>query len=342
MDDIDNTAGSVGEEYPRFQPGTPSNLEGVGSTIATALKTVEEYTKPQIVSIIEPDTGTEVYVVLTSTGVSALPESLFDDYRDEPKHRRGTATLLSLDSFIDHVNRFKDEDTVVFADNNRAAPSLTAVLDYHHAGSESGARFGKHRSAFAYPLSDEWKAWQAKNAEGMKMIDFAHFLEDRIIDVMPVSLIQLGDDAKLFVDTLGGMGKVADPAKLMQLATELSIFESSVVRSANNLSTGEGAIEFQTEHLDQQGQKLIVPSLFVLGIPVFKNGPVYQVIARLRYRKAGGSITFYYELWRTDRVFDHAFDESVKAVEERTSALVLLGRDESKMPDTATAAPARF
>lgn len=339
MDDQNQTAGaepttntgaaegSAGYHYPQVAFST---MEGVGATLDTAVRTAERFMRGEILAIKEPGTGLEVYVLVDKDGVHEIPESLFDEYRITPKRRQGTATLLSLSSFIDHVNRFSDADTVIFADNNRSAPSLTAVLDYHRVGADGDPRFGKHRSAFAYPLSDEWRAWQKMNAEPMKMVDFAAFLEDRIIDVMPSAFVSLTEEAKLFVDTLGGMGRVADPAKLMQLATEMQVFESSVVRSANNLSTGEGAIEFQTEHMDAQGQKLIVPSLFVLGIPVFKNGPVYQVIARLRYRKTGGSIVFFYELWRTDRVFDHAFDESVDRVKAETERPVFLGRDESK------------
>jgi len=338
MDDQNQTAGEGHEDaapataisFPLpFGPGF-NTAEGVGAALTAAFDMAHRHIRPDIVTITEPGTGLEVYVMVDKDGVHEIPESLFDEYRITPKRRQGTATLLSLSSFIDHVNRFSDADTVIFADNDRARPSLTAVLDYHRVGADGDPRFGKHRSSFAYPLSDEWKAWQGANGTPMKMVDFAAFLEDRIIDVMPAAFVSLTDEAKLFVDTLGGMGRVADPAKLMQLATELQIFESSVVRSANNLASGEGAIEFQTEHMDQAGQKLIVPSLFVLGIPVFKNGPVYQVIARLRYRKNGGSITFFYELWRTDRVFDHAFDESVDRVKAETERPVFLGRDESK------------
>ncbi|MDE8453326.1 DUF2303 family protein, partial [Klebsiella pneumoniae] len=90
--------------------------------------------------------------------VTPMAASVFDQYRTNPLRRAGTATMLSLDSLIDHVNRFKDADTVVFADDSRSAPSMTAVLDYHRAGASGDPRFGKHRSLYAFPLSDEWKA----------------------------------------------------------------------------------------------------------------------------------------------------------------------------------------
>lgn len=305
-----------------------------GSVIEQTVSLIENYAKPEIVEIEEPGTGLSAFVELSrDRGVTPVDESIFDQFRTNPKRRLGTANMLSLDSFIEHVNRFRDDDTVVFADNNRSAPKLTAVLDYHEAGAENAPRFGDHRTHFNFPLSDEWKAWQAKNAEPMKMVDFAHFLEDRIIDVMPHGLINLTDDAKIYIDTLGNPNtdyakKIADPAKLMELATGLQIFENSVVKEANKLASGESQIEFTTEHTDAAGQKLNIPQLFVLGIPVFKNGLPYQIIARLRYRKMGGQIVFFYELWRTDRVFDHAFDEAVERVREEVGRPVLIGHPE--------------
>lgn len=59
-----------------------------------------------------------------------------------PRARMGTAQHDELDSFIAHVNRFKDNASAIFADIQ--AVRLTAVLDYHPSG-PSGARWGRHR-----------------------------------------------------------------------------------------------------------------------------------------------------------------------------------------------------
>lgn len=314
------------------------SADGVGPAMTAAFNMAQQHMRPEIVAITEPGTDLEVYVQVDKDGVHALPESLFDEYRTEPKRRRGVATLLDLDSFIAHVNRFSDNDTVIFADNRREAPKLTAVLDYHRAGAASDPRFGNHRSTFAFPLSDEWKAWTGQDDTKMTMGDFARFLEDHIIDVLPIPMISLEGASKLYVDTLGGMGKVADPSKLMQMASEFQVFENSVVKSAQSLNSGETAIEFASEHMDAQGQKLVVPTMFVLGIPVFKGEAPYQVIARLRYRKSGSQITFWYELWRTDLVFDHAFDESISKVKAGTNREVMVGFDEGSASTTRPAA----
>lgn len=313
-----------------FEAGARNEGRVSGSVIEQTAAFVEEYSKPTLVEVTDPLSGATAILVQSRDGQSkALPRDVFDDYLDKPLRRTGTASLTDLSSFIAHVLRFADSDSAIFASDDRSRPSLTSVFDYHKVGAIADAGFGQHRATFAFPLSDEWKAWQAKNAIPMKMDEFAAFLEDRIIDVMPSTLVSLGDEASRFVETLGGMGRVADPAKLMELSKELHINEASTVRTAVNLSSGEGAIEFASEHMDAAGQKLVVPSMFVIAIPVFKNGDPYQVIARLRYRKQGGTIVFWYELWRTDRVFDHAFDESIEKVKEETELPVFLGSPEA-------------
>lgn len=290
---------------------------------------VETYVKADVTTVEEPGTGVKALVIRAGNDVRALSPSLFDLYRDKPLHRAGTATMLALDSLIDHVNRFKDEDTVVFADDNRERPSLTAVLDYHRIGATSDPRFGKHRSIYAFPLSDEWKAWNKADGEAMGMVEFAAFLEERIIDVLYVEDEDgLPEDVRRMLTAVGG-GAIATPNKLMELARGLQINEAAIVQEAINLQTGESIVRFQTEHTDSAGGPVKVPSLFLVAIPVFNNGPLYRLAARLRYRKTGGKIVFWFDLWRTDRTFDHAFSEAVERVKAETDLPVLIGKPEA-------------
>lgn len=301
-----------------------------GSVLERTRDLVEEYIKPDIVPLTEPGTGVQALALISKDGIEPVPASIFDSSRDKPKYRSGNATLLDLDSFIAHTNRFKDSDSIIFADNNRDHPSLTGVLDYHRVGALGDAGFLRHTSKFAFPLSDEWKAWGSIDGSKMTMRDFAAFLEDRIIDVLPVGALELNEEQSRFVSLLGGTKRIADPAKLMELSTGLQVFENSEVSNAVKLASGEGKMTFSSQHTDGQGGELSVPSLFALGIPVFANGPAYQVLARLRYRKVGAELVFFIEMWRTDRVFDHAFDEAVAQVKDETGLPVLLGKPEAR------------
>lgn len=299
--------------------------ETVG-VIAEARELVEDYMKPELRFIKEPGTGVEAPVILGKDGVAQVPATLFNDYRAKPTRRIGIATLLDLDSLIAHVNRFKDGDTVLFANDIRTSPSILAVLDYHRAGSDADPRFGQHRARFTFPLSDEWSAWAAGNKKPMRMAEFAAFLEDRIIDVLDSST-ELPEDMSRFVKAIGG--NIASPSKLMEIAVGLKVHEKSNVGETVNLSSGEGEITFVSQHTDAKGAPLKVPNLFLIGIPVFKNGPAYRIAVRLRYRKSDGGLSFWYEMWRDDRVFDDAFNEALGRVRDETSLPVLLGSPEA-------------
>lgn len=307
----------------------PAMLDGDG-LVDQVRDLVETYVSAEVIEVTEPETGVKALAIRSGNTVTALTPSIFDPYRDEPRRRSGTATLLSIDSLIDHVNRFKDAESLIFADDDRTRPSITAVLDYNRAG-EAAPRFGKHRSSFSFPLSDEWKAWVEKNAEPMAMADFAAFLEERLPDVL--ALIpgedELSDDIGRMVDALGGADIIASPTRLMELSRGLQVNESSTVREVVNLASGEGAIQWEATHTDATGAPLRVPKVFLIGIPVFRNDGLYRIAARLRYRKAGGKIVFWYELWRTDRTFDHAFKMAVERVKTQTELPVLIGKPEA-------------
>src|SRR5678816_3485771 len=54
-----------------------------------------------------------------------------------PNRREGTAAHQALASFIEHANRFKAENSVIWAD--AANRRLVSVLDYHPAGAATSA-----------------------------------------------------------------------------------------------------------------------------------------------------------------------------------------------------------
>lgn len=298
--------------------------------VREARELVEAYIKPVVTSISDPTGGTIAPFAMTAHGAQVIPAKAFDDYRIQPVRRSGTAVLSSLDSIIAHALRFKDEDSAIFASDDRKAPSLTVVLDYHRQSADGDPRFGQHRAHFAFPLSDEWKAWTEQNAQPMKMVEFAEFLEDRIIDVLYIipEEDELSDDLKKFINSGGGEATIATPQRLVELARGLQVHESSAVREVRNLSSGEAQISFTSEHTDANGEPLRIPGLFLIGIPVFRNGPIYRIAARLRYRKTPTGVVFWYDLWRTDRVFDHAFSEACERAQVETELPLFFGKPE--------------
>lgn len=301
--------------------------EEYAGVIAEARDLIEDKMLPDLREVIEPGTDVKALALVTKDGVNNVDDSLFDEYRGKPKRRKGYAHFTKIESLIDHVNRFKDDDTALFANDARATPSIAAVLDYHRAGAEADPRFGEHRSVFKFPLSDEWQAWTGANAKPLPMKQFARFLEDRIIDVIDMIPGEdtLGETLQKYVDLCGG--KVASAAKLIELSRGLKVYQNVVVDESANISSGETQVQFSNEHVDSKGRPLNVPNVFLIAIPVFKHGPLYRIAARLRY-DVGEGIKFAFELWRIDAAFDDAFGEAVERVRVETELPLFYGSSE--------------
>lgn len=274
-----------------------------------------------------------------AVGVAVLPQGLrlesvkkfMDEYRLQPERKKGLAHLGDLDSFIELTNRFKDRNSVIFA--RPQPPILLAVYNYNEPtlvtdeveSRDGAARFGDHRADYVFPLSDEWKIWDAQNAEPMTQEAFAAFIEDHIGDVADPTEASTSLSA-FFFEKLGV--DFATAARLMELSRGLSVRVGQKVRNAQNLATGEAQVQFVEEHTDELGGALKVPGAFLIAIPVFQFGPLYQVAARLRYRVATGNIVWFFELHRPDRIFDHAFKEACDQAKSKTSLPLLIGSPE--------------
>ncbi|MGL5735475.1 MAG: DUF2303 family protein [Beijerinckiaceae bacterium] len=337
-----------GFELPSIHMQLPSHIpvvmsgEGVSQMLEAARDHVEQAALVTFEAVADPATGEEVVVANKPNGDFAkLPRDFFDDVNERPRYRRGTATMTALDSLIAHIKRFGDGDSAVFADDNRSSPKLTAILDYHRADhkavDEDGQalvvhgdyRFGKHRSIFNFPLSDEWRAWNGASGAVMSMVDFAAFLEKRIGDIA-IAGDEFPEDVERFLATRGGPSMIADYAKLVELSRGLKVHEDSVVEETNVLSSGEGHIRFTSEHRTKNaaGDSVKVPTLFFIAIPVFNRGAFYRIAAALNYRKTSAGVKFWFNLHRPDRSFDHAFNEAVEKVDTETSATIFFGSPE--------------
>jgi uncharacterized protein YfdQ (DUF2303 family) len=247
-----------------------------------------------------------------------------DEYLEAPERRKGTTEVTTIDSFVDHVKRFADEDSAIFANDDPKSPALLAVLDYHRAGAVAAPRFGKHRTSYQFPVSEEWAAWMAPR-DSLDQASFAAFLEDRIGDVMDPSSVGEGtraDAEKLGINLVG-------PAKLLELARGLSVRVDSQVAQHVNLSTGETSLAFDEAHKDKAGKPLKVPNGFVVAIPIFRGGALYQIPVRLRYRVRSGSITFSTALHRPEESFRDAFAEACAKAAEATGLPLFYGKPEA-------------
>lgn len=262
--------------------------------------------------------GVDVPVALTPNGMTlhVLADVIkaADERAQKPRRLRGTATHHELESFITHLNAFKDPASVVFADVNNV--KLTAVFDYNVAGAgtegENVARWGQHRSVYACPLSAEWKRWTGANEQWMGQDKFAQFIEDNMVD--------LANPSSSDYDVM------PKPAAVLEMARKLSINIQGEFKREINQTTGESTLINKTEH-GPNSTKIF--KAFVLGIPVFEAGEKYRVEARLRFTIADGPPKFSYALYQSDAIKRDAFGEVRAKVAAATDLPVYAGSPEA-------------
>jgi uncharacterized protein YfdQ (DUF2303 family) len=213
-------------------------------------------------------------------------------WRTAPERKKGIAKLGTLASFIDLTNRHKDADSVIFAQTEWPNPSLTAILNYNEEGADGEARYGDHRFIYPFPLTDEFKAWAGNDGEKMSQGDFATFIEERVFDLAEASPTEEETFGKMLRTTF------ASPASMMELSRGLQVYVASTAKSGITLQSGEGEIQFAEEHRDANGNKLTVPGLFMVSMPAFIGGEPVRIPVRLRYRVSGGSVVWFYQMYR--------------------------------------------
>lgn len=301
------------------------------------VRALGDYLKDHLVPqklVVDRDGVTQDVLLLPDGWDTHSIKAVLDEYRENPERRLGTAELQDLDSLIAHVNRFKGVNSALFAFRDPAKPTLTGVIDYHDAGYEGTPRWRKHRAHYAFPLSEPWKKWRDMDGKPMSQGDFAAFLEDRIADVIAPPDFEHarfdGNDPDLKLKTLADQlgTNFATPHKLLELSRGLQVNVESAVKNAQNLATGEIAINWQDVHKDGAGAPIRVPGVFLICIPVFESGVAYRIAVRLRYRARDGKITWLFQMYRPDLSFDDAFKEAGGRAQAETGLPLFVGTPE--------------
>ena len=253
-----------------------------------------------------PGIPTSVPVLINpSAGRAESLKNLFDAWRTAPESKVGSAKVTTLESFIDLTNRHRIQHSAIFANTDWRQPSLTTVVDYHLLHADSGedaplperpsaAAFGRHRVEYKFPLSEEWKAWVGMDKQVMNQQVFAEFIEDHISELAAPH----EDEVSYWEEKLGG--KVAYPNELKLLSIGLKVHATTKVANSITLQSGEGEITWAEEHRDMKGDKLVVPSLFIIQLPPFFMGEAIRLPVRLRYRVREGQVSWIFQMYRPD------------------------------------------
>lgn len=326
---------------------------------------VKDLHKPQVITLEAFGGNPEARVLVTPDGNGGLKAQPTTDFSDallaRPKRRKGTANLDDLDSFIAHMNRFRNPESALFAHARRdvLSASLTGIVDYHdrcnvaqwaeeeppqatEPAANPQANWMQHKAVYAFPFSQEWQIWSKAGGGWMDLPTFAEFLKDHLVDVMepPVSLMPDSNgglapepdndrDAELLAILRKIDGRLCGSLKLLELSRGLRINEEAKVEEFRNPQSGEVRLKFTTEHRDGEGKPLAVPSCFLIAIPVFEVGAVYRLLVTLDYRLRGGALTWRVMLHRADLAFKDAFGEACDRAARSTGLPLFYGKAES-------------
>lgn len=252
-------------------------------------------------------------------------KKFIDEYATRPDRAKGTAKVETLDSFISLTLRHRLLNSVIFAQISGGSPSLTTVVDYHNASDDEEVtpEFCQHRIVYAFPLSHEWKAWSGQSGKTLTQGDFAQWIFDHVADLAAPTPDEAAEFGALYQTTVG------TPADIITLSRGLQISVSSNIKDIRVLQSGEAQIAYEEEHRDAGGQRLIVPGLMMLRIPLFQRGEPTRIPVHLRYRRAAQSVAWTFSLVRPEAVLEAAVLEAAIDASNKTTLPFYAGTPES-------------
>lgn len=216
-----------------------------------------------------------------------------------PRRIRAFPALVDLNSFTAYVEKFKTPETTIFGQRHNDGLNVTAIFDYPAPGAPA---WGSHRARLDTAYSEEWKRWQGHEDEEMSQTEFAEFVEN---------------EKKLFVKPTG--------ADMLTLATEIDLRRTVTWKGTTRLANGDVACEFISETKTGGKGDIELPPMFSVALQPFLNGERYEVQARLRPDITEGKLTLHYELQKTAEIIDHAIEEMMEAIVEKTGITPLIG-----------------
>ena len=269
-------------------------------------------------------TGDAAPLLVLPKGKSVYSVKKFlDEYLERPERITGTALLDTADGLIAHVQRFKDDRTVLFLSGGRTpTPKLLAVYDYHQNGVPA---WGQHRAAFTFPLSDEWRAWTGMHDRPLDQTTLASFIEDHATDLMNPEL-PAALDAALKLRNINL--KIGDVTEVLSVSRGLQVRSEVEIKTSEKLATGETTFMYDESLRGEKGKPLTIPAAFVVAVPVFQGGPKFALPVRLRLRVKGAQVEWRLVLLDTAATLREAVLEASASVAEKTGVPLIEGNPE--------------
>lgn len=183
-----------------------------------------------------------------------------EQFRESPRNIRKRLSAHTLEGFVDYINKFATDNTVIFAHPVEA--DMEAVFDYHSPGQP---RWGDHKISFRPKKSREFEKWERKNRGLLDQFDLADLVEEHAED---------------FYDP--------QPARIIEVARNFEAKKSVQFERAKSVESGD----VQFTYVEETGAKddMVIPEDVTLRIPVFMGGKKVEISGRFRYRLDQGEL----------------------------------------------------
>lgn len=222
---------------------------------------------------------------------------IFPDLLAAPLHVAQTVQLSTVAAFNAYVNRFADNNSVIFVDI--PGGKIKAVLDYHKAEPYSAndgnatPRHGKHIATLHCQYTTEFEKIRAASGKKFSQEDFALFLEDIIPHIAH-----------------------PDAATLQEIVGTLEAKTNVDFKSGIRTDNGQVSLQYSETIEAKAGVQgtLAVPQSITFGLQVHRGGKAYKLPARFRYRISGGNLTLWYDIDQLDHAIETSMNDTVSII----------------------------
>lgn len=217
-----------------------------------------------------------------------------------PHAPRGHAVIFDPNDFVSYVTRLAHDGTTLWADPDNG--HITAVFDDHMDATTGGWR--RHRAILQLRPDDDWKAWVASNERLVSQEQFAEFIENNLAAIID-----------------------PEPATMLEVATSFQARRNASFERGTRIANGDVQLRWVETTTATAGTKghLEVPEKFTVRLAPFLGVEPVELIARLRYRIADGTLRIGYALHRPDIAVREAFDRIRAIVATNVTVPIHLG-----------------
>jgi len=228
-----------------------------------------------------------------------------EPYRDLPRRKREHVELHEAASFAAYVSRHTagemgpEAPYALYADVSRAV--VVAVLN-DSAGLVPG--WGDHRATLRLRPTKPWLHWLGNDGRLLSQEAFSEHIEAGLDEIVAPPALDMYELAQTFQATVGAS------------------FEQT-----GRLATGQRSLRYSETVNARAGSQgdIEIPKEFTLRLQPFEGSPIYDLVARLRFRIREAKLTLSYVLVRPDEVLKLAFDATLETIYAGTSIAAFLG-----------------